>query len=72
MRTREIPPEISELLPAQDDVAFLRLFVANEVPASGRDVDFALKNALSVGRRVRRAAPCYRPPTGPSPTVDNL
>ena len=60
MRTREIPPEISELLPDRDDVAFLERFVANEVPIDGRDVDFALKTAMSARRRTSRIDACYR------------
>ena len=68
MRTSEIPPEISELLPDRDDVAFLQRFVANEVPTDGRDVDFALKTTMSARRRTGRIDACYRRPA-PAPSA---
>lgn len=62
MRAREIPPEISGLLPDEEDRAFLARFIANEVPADGRTVQFALKDALRTRRREVSAGPCYAPP----------
>ena len=72
MRTREIPPEISDLLPDRNDVAFLERFVANEVPTDGRDVAFALQTAMSARRRTSRSGACYRRPTPTLSTFDRV